>query len=87
MKANTEVIKMWATRNRCFMCKHKFEQPFILPVENPQRGKFQPNYNTEILFHLYDTHGLSPDIVRDWIFGSIYSIERTPFGLKTSPQT
>lgn len=82
VSANPEMIKKWATRNKCWMCKHRFDKPVLLPVENPERGKFQPNFNAEILFHVFDTHGIPDDIVREWIIGSIYGMELTEFGVR-----
>lgn len=81
MKAKPEIIKMWAQRNKCWMCKHRFEEPVILPVKNPKRGKFQPNYNPHVLWHMYDTHGLPPDTVMEWIMGSIYGAKLTEVGM------
>lgn len=72
VKANPNILKMWTERTKCWMCKYKFDQPVILPVEKIVKGKLQPNINVKVLFHLYDTHGLPPDIVRSWIIGSVY---------------
>lgn len=80
MKANPEMIKMWSLRDKCWMCKHKFDKSVILPVDHPVRGKFHPNYNQDILFHMFDTHGLPYDVVTDWIFASIYGLELTEMG-------
>lgn len=82
MKANPEMIKMWSERNKCWMCKHRFDKAVILPVDKPIRGEYQPNYNAEFLFHLYDTHGLDPQTIRDWIFASIYGLELTKVGYR-----
>lgn len=82
MKANPQMIKLWSERNKCWMCKHRFKQPVILPVKQIKPGKLQPNYNTEVLFHLHDTHGQDPETVMDWIFGSIYNLELTEVGFK-----
>ena len=82
MKANPNMIKMWSERTKCFMCKHKFDKPVILPVEKPERGKFQPNFNIEYIWHLSDTHGIPDDISRRWIIASIYGLERTLTGAK-----
>lgn len=82
MIANPEVIELFATRNKCWMCKHRFEKPVLLPVEKPERDKFQPNVNMEILFHLSDTHGLPPETVREWIIGKVYGMEINEMGIK-----
>lgn len=82
MTANAEVIRMWATRDKCLMCKHKFDKSFILPVDKPVRGEFQPNFNVEAIFHLSDTHGIPHDISRRWITGSIYGLELHDFGAR-----
>lgn len=82
MTANPDMITVWATRNKCWMCKHRFTEPVILPVKSPKPGKFQPNFNVNVLFHLFDTHGIPNDIVRDWITGSIYGQELTEFGVR-----
>ncbi len=73
MKANPVIIKLFAERKKCWMCKHQFEQPVLLPVKSPERNKFQPNINTKALFHLKDTHGLPPEIVAGWIKGACYN--------------
>lgn len=82
MIANPDMIELFAKRDRCWMCKHKFERPVILPVDKPERGKFQPNINTEVLWHLKDTHGQVPEVVRSWILGSVYGQELTLTGAK-----
>lgn len=82
MKAKPEMIKMWSERNKCWMCKHKFSKPVILPVDKPTKGKFQPHYNAEVMWHMYDTHGLPPEIVTEWIFGSIYGLKLTEMGAR-----
>lgn len=59
------------------VCKHN---------SSPQFCKFakpgKPNYNVEVFFHLYDTHGIPNDTARDWVFGSIYGLELTEMGIK-----
>ncbi len=75
--ANPVMIKMFAERTKCWMCKHKFSKPVILPVENPHRGKFQPNINGEVLFHIEDTHGVPHDAVTRMVINSVYGIENT----------
>lgn len=81
-KARPAILKMWSERSKCWMCKHKFAQPVTLSVEKPERGKFQPNINSEVLWHLYDTHGLPPEIVGEWIIASVYGMEKTEMGVK-----
>lgn len=81
-KANPEVIMMWSKRTKCWMCKHRFDKPVILPVDKPERDKFQPNINADVLWHMSDTHGLPPDIVREWIIGSVYGMIITEFGVR-----
>lgn len=82
MKANKDQIQYWAERNKCMHCKRRFEQGFILPVTNPARGKFQPRFNVEAIYHLQDTHGLPNEITREWFTGLIYDLELTDFGAK-----
>jgi len=82
LRANPEVINMWATCTKCWMCRHRFGKPVILPVEKPGQGKLQPNYNAEVLVHLYDTHAINPETVVDWVFGSIYGLELSEVGFK-----
>lgn len=77
MKANPAMIKMWSERTKCWMCKHRFDKPVLLPTEHPEHGKLQPNYNVEVLFHLQDTHGIPHDAVPRMILNSIYGIENT----------
>lgn len=80
MTADPEAIRMWASRDKCFMCKRKFSTPVILPTKSPERDKFQPNFNFEVIFHLHDTHGIPSDISRKWIIGHIYGLDLTIFG-------
>lgn len=77
LKANPDVIKMWSERTKCWMCKHRFEKPVILPVEKVEHGKLRPNFNVEVLWHLQDTHGIPPEGVIKMIINSIYGIENT----------
>lgn len=81
-KAQPAVIQMLAIRNKCWMCKHKFKAPVLLPVKTPEWDKLQPNINTEVLFHLSDTHGQDPATVRGWIIGLVYGLELTEVGIK-----
>lgn len=81
-KANPAMITKLASRSKCFMCKHKFDKPFILPVEKIRRGAFQPNFNAEMIFHLQDTHGIPNAISKKWLIGAVYSMELTDFGAK-----
>lgn len=71
------MIRVWSERTKCWMCKHRFEKPVLLPVKKPERGKYEPNYNGEVLFHLEDTHGIPHDAVIRMVFNSIYGIENT----------
>ena len=84
VKANPDIIKMWAQRDRCWMCKHRFKKPVILPVHKPECGKLQPHYNAEIFWHLWDTHGIPDEIAIGWVFGSVYGLELTEVGAITS---
>ena len=80
MKANPQMLNMFANRNKCFMCKRRFDKPFILPVEKIEPGVFKPNFNAEILFHVSNTHGIPYEILCNWIAGSIYGQELTEVG-------
>lgn len=82
MQAQPEMIQMFATRTKCHMCRHKFEKPYILPVEKIEAGKFQPNFNAEVSLHLQDTHGIPYKIFYNWIVGAIYGQELTLTGNK-----
>lgn len=76
--ANPALIKMWASRNKCWMCKHRFKKPVVLPVEKPKRGVLQPNINSEVSYHMVDTHGMpTPDYVHNYVFNSIYGVKNT----------
>lgn len=77
MTANPLILQMWAQRTKCWSCKRRFDKPVLLPVKNPKRGEYQPNYNTEFLFHIKETHGIWPEAVQKMIFNSIYGIEST----------
>lgn len=81
-RANPIMIQKWAKRDKCWMCKHRFSKPVLLPVLKAERGKLQPNINAGGLFHLYDTHGLDPHVVREWLVGSIYGWKLTEMGIK-----
>ena len=80
MIADPKVIKEFATRTKCLMCKHKFDKPVILPVDSPVHGKFQPNFNVDVAWHIQDTHGIDHATFRHWIVASIYGDELTEFG-------
>lgn len=67
----------WNERTQCWMCKHRFDAPYVLPVENPEPGRFQPRFNGDALFHMQDTHGLTPDLVTSMIVNSIYELPLT----------
>lgn len=82
LEANPKRIALWSQRDKCFMCKHRFDKPLLLPVEKPQAGKFQPNFNPVYLFHVTETHGIPHDIFREWVIGSIYGMELTEFGVR-----
>lgn len=82
LRCRPEILLLWSQRNKCFMCKRRFERPFLLPVAKPVRGLSQPNFNVEAIFHLADTHGVPDDISRQWIVGSIYGLETNEFGAK-----
>jgi hypothetical protein len=75
--ADPNVIKLWSTRTKCWMCKHRFSKPLLLPVQLPQRGVLQPHFNVEILFHVNDTHGIPPEAVVKMVSNSVYGIENT----------
>lgn len=77
LTANPSMIKMWSERTKCWMCKHRFDEPVILAVDKPERGKFQPHYNAKVAFHMQDTHGIPHEAVCKMILNSIYSIENT----------
>lgn len=78
LRANYAVLKMWSERNKCWMCKHKFDKPIILPVEKPVTGSLRPNINVDVSVHMVDTHGMpTKDYVHNYVFNSIYGIENT----------
>ena len=82
MKANPQIIQMFANRTKCHMCKHKFEKPYILPVEKIESGAFKPNFNVEVSYHLQDTHGIPYKTFYNWIAGAVYEQELTLFSNK-----
>lgn len=82
MTANPAVIQMFSARTKCWQCKHRFARPVLLPVKEPKRGKFQPNINSEVLWHVQETHGIDPGITYEWVVGTIYGQELTLFGVK-----
>lgn len=82
MKANPAMIEKLASRNKCWMCKHKFDKPVLLPVDTLKQGEYQPNVNVEVLFHMSDTHGLPAETVREWIIGAVYGMELVLTGIR-----
>lgn len=48
-------------KKRCFMCKHKEDEAFVLP-----KGVFTPS--GKWIFHLKETHGLPIALLVPWIF-------------------
>jgi hypothetical protein len=81
-EVDTNVLRKWSNRDKCWMCKHRFEITVLLPVDKIQPGRLQPNISTEVLFHMKDTHGLPPRIVTVWLIGAIYNMELTLFGIR-----
>lgn len=79
MKANPEMIKMWASRTKCLYCKHRFSEPLILPVKKPKRDKLQPHFSAEWLLHIFDTHGYPITNFCGWVFDSIYGVPMKEF--------
>ena len=75
--ANPQVLKFWATRQKCIMCKYHFDKPILLPTSEPKRGALRPNINPEVPIHLSQTHGMTHDYIHNAIFLSIYGIEPT----------
>ena len=76
--ANPTMINMWAKRDKCWMCKKKFDRPVLLPVVEPKPGVLQPNINVEVSYHIMETHGMPTiDYVHNYVFNSIYDIENT----------
>lgn len=84
LKANPSMILMWAKRDKCWQCKHKFEKPVILPIdkEKQRAGILQPNINPEVLWHVQETHGIPAPTTQDWILGSVYGMELNEVGIK-----
>ncbi len=85
LRANPHIITKLATAKKCIMCKHKLDEPIILPVKEPKPGVLQPRISAKFAFHLSDTHGYPSDIVVSWIHGLVYGDEMTPFGAKHFP--
>lgn len=78
LQADPAMIKMWSERTKCWMCKHKFDKPVLLPVEKPTRDKLQPNINVQVAVHMMETHGMpTKDYPHNYVFNSIYGIENT----------
>lgn len=67
VKANPAVIKVWAERTKCAMCKHRKEEGHILP-----EGKYYPSPSW--LFHYEDTHGFPHDMLHKYIWNSVYGL-------------
>lgn len=81
-QAKPEILTMLTTRTKCFSCKHRFDKPYILPVDNPKPDRFQPNINVETLVHHKETHGIPPDIQIKWIIGMVYGLGLHEFGAR-----
>lgn len=82
LTANRENIVFWANRDKCMQCKHLFDNPYLLPVTNPQHGSLQPNFNVDAIYHMQETHGIPESTYREWITGSIYGQSLGEFGIK-----
>lgn len=67
MKANPGMIKMWAERRKCAMCKHRKDEGHILP-----KGEFYPS--PAWMFHYEDTHGFPHDIAIKFIWNGVYGL-------------
>lgn len=78
LTADPSIIEIWSQRNKCWMCKRRFDRPIILPVGSPARGKLQPNINVEVALHMIETHGMpTRDYVHNYVFNSIYGVKNT----------
>ena len=82
MTASHDRILYWANRTKCGLCRKRFDAGFLLPVEKIEHNVLHPNFNMDIVFHWYDTHGIWPDILMDWLIGSVYNMELTLMGFK-----
>lgn len=81
MKANENILRGFATSKKCFMCKYQYDQPLILPHNKPVK-KLSPNFNGKALFHLFQSHGIPPEYVMDWVVQSVYGMKMTLDGGK-----
>lgn len=75
-KADPNMIKYFAENKKCFMCKHRFDEPWIKPAKNTSK-KLNPNFNVHALIHMQQTHGIPENYVRDWIVQSVYGWKKT----------
>lgn len=76
--ADPLILEMWTKRDRCWMCKHRFDKPILLPVTTPSGGALNPNINVLASIHMMETHGMpTKDYVHNYVFNSIYGIKNT----------
>jgi hypothetical protein len=74
-KINQEALQDLMTSTKCHQCKTVFSEPIVSAP-----GQF----SQEAIDHVNSTHGISKETYVQWLYGYLYNIERTPFGLKKS---
>lgn len=72
VKENPKGFSAWKSlceSRKCFMCKKKIN--IINPRPRDSTSSLSKFINQDFLFHVYSSHGLPPDLVREWIADAI----------------
>lgn len=56
-------------RKKCIDCKHRENEPYILPSE--EKGTI--NFSVKWVLHHQETHGIPNDLFRSWLVKSLYA--------------
>ena len=72
LSKTSNIVRLWCnlvSEAKCPGCSHKVAWFKELPGDTTT--KFEDRFNPGFLFHLYDTHGLSPEMVVKAIYNSL----------------
>ena len=62
---NQVIATYFVERYRCLQCKHRLEQPILMPAGCGDEGCMA--INPAFLFHMHDTHGIPEEMYREWL--------------------
>lgn len=68
---NQVIAAYLAERHRCPQCKHRLEQPILMPAGCGEKNCLA--INPAFLFHMRDTHGIPENMYREWLLDSLGS--------------